>query len=144
MNSETKAGRIALAAHRYVVRGLDPADAWRRTLEDEYEKDKLDSQLRHTCPKWAFVALCESGAVASVEGSTQTDPRRRRSGEFVLEALDFLRSDPSYAWRKRDLKDRVFGERGSENYRTPNDEVEVLLALWQGGLIVEPPFEKGA
>jgi hypothetical protein len=58
-----------------------------------------------------------------------------RSADFVLKARDLLLSEPSLAVRKPELKQRVFGDPGTPGFRTPNDEIEVLLALIKAGAI---------
>jgi hypothetical protein len=58
-----------------------------------------------------------------------------RSGQFTLDALTILRMDPLLAFQPSELKRLTFGERGSEGFRTPNGEVEVLLGLWNGRMM---------
>jgi hypothetical protein len=54
-----------------------------------------------------------------------------------MRALERLQHQPSLALDKRELKRGVFGARGSATYRTPNQEVEVLLALMKLGALAE-------
>jgi hypothetical protein len=96
----------------------------------------------HTCPKWAFTGLCHDGEVKGVRGGSAPESLNRESARYAREVLESLREEPTLAANKAELKRRVFGSPGAEGYRTPNDEVEVLLALWEAGLISggpEPP-----
>jgi hypothetical protein len=60
-------------------------------------------------------------------GSCPAAERMRPAG-FVLKARELLLSEPSLVNRKSELMRYVFGARGTPDFRTPNDEVEVLLA----------------
>jgi hypothetical protein len=89
----------------------------------------LASQIKHSCPKWAFSILCHEGHVEGVQPGGCPAAVGKRSAEFALDALERIRQQPSLADEKRELKRKVFGEPGATGYRTPNEEVEVLFAL---------------
>jgi hypothetical protein len=100
-----------------------------------YPPDKVESQLKHTCQKWAFGILCHRGFVANVARGNCPAAEGKRSADFVLMARELLLSEPSLASRKLDLRGRVFGVRGAPGFRTPNHEIEVLLALIHVGAV---------
>ena len=131
----TQPGVSALRAYELALTGLGPEEAWEATLRERYSAAKLKNQLRHTCPKWAFAALCHDGAVRGIASGGCPAAEQSRSAAFTLEALRHLRTAPSLAADKESLKRRVFGSPRDEGFRKPNDEVEVLLALWREGLI---------
>jgi hypothetical protein len=133
--AEAKFEGITSQALGRVVLGADPEAAWLETLRERYSKEKLSSQVKHSCPKWAFCILCHRGHIRGVRSGCCPAAEKSGSAVYTLRALDLLLSDPSLASNKRELKRLVFGEPGDEEYRTPNDEVEVLLALWGAGAI---------
>lgn len=132
--AEAKFDRIVARALRRVRGSVGlPERVWDAVLGDLYAPKKLANQVRHTCPKWAFCILCHRGHVRGVPSGCSPAAEDSNSAAFTLAALERLLADPSLADNKRELKRLVFGEEGAEGYRTPNDEVEVLLALWESG-----------
>jgi hypothetical protein len=127
---EGKFDRIIARALSRVREGSSPDVAWIATLRELYPAERVASQERHTCPKWAFCILCHRGHVCGVRPGCCPTAEGSASADFALAALDRLDSDPSLAENKRELKRLVFGEKGEEAYRTPNGEIEVVLALW--------------
>jgi hypothetical protein len=127
--AETKYERITSRARRRVMAGTDPGSAWQETLQELYRDEALTNQVKHSCPKWAFCILCHRGHVRGVRRGCCPAAEESSSAAYTLTAFELLRADPSLAANKGKLKRRVFGEKGAEGYRTPNDEVEVLLAL---------------
>jgi hypothetical protein len=53
----------------------------------------------------------------------------------VLAARELLLSEPELIGQKHDLKRRVFGSPKAPDFRKPNQEIEVLLALLQTGAV---------
>jgi hypothetical protein len=133
--NKTKIQQITSIAYALAKAGMRPDLAWTDGLREVYPSDKVKSQLQHTCPKWAFSALCHRGLVAGVAGGSCPAAERMRSAGFVLKAKELLLLEPSLARRKPELRQRVFGLPGSPDFRTPNDEIEVLLALIDEGAI---------
>jgi hypothetical protein len=84
--------------------------------------------LKHTCPKGAFLGLCEEGLLRDIPARRST--RSVKSRGFALKAIELLRTDHTLANERAELEHRVFGD------RTPNDEVAVVLALWVEGVIL--------
>ena len=132
---EAKSERLTLRALQKVQAGDTPADAWLETLKEHYPVEMLANQVKHSCPKWAFCILCHYGHVRGVKSGCCPKAEESSSAAYTLKALDVLRSDPSLARDKKELKRMVFGSPNTPEYRTPNDEVEVLLALWEADAI---------
>ena len=131
----TKIGRIAVEAYKRATAGQAPPEAWREALSAVYSDRQLENQLKHTCPKWAFSGLCQEGELRGIAAGSSPPATDRQSAKFAREALNVLRREPELAEDKAALKRRVFGMRGEEGFRTPNGEVEVVLALWEAGLM---------
>lgn len=132
---EVKVEQVTSIAHRFAREGARPDLAWIEGIHEVYPADKVESQLQHTCPKWAFSILCHRGLVANVPGGGCHAAEGKRSADYVLTALKLLLSEPSLAGQKPELKRRVFGLPSAPYYRKPNQEVEVLLALIQAGAV---------
>jgi hypothetical protein len=129
--AEAKFDRITAQATQRVRDGAAPNDAWVATLRELYAPEKVASQEKHTCPKWAFCILCNRGEVRHVQPGSCPAAESSSSAAYTLAALERLLADSSLADNKSELKRLVFGDQGTDGYRTPNDEVEVLLALWE-------------
>jgi hypothetical protein len=122
-------GDIALRAWRLAAREkISPIDAWRNAVNEHYiDPKQRRNALQHTCPKGAFLGLSQNGLVRDIEAGSYT--KSIRSCGYAMAALDQLRADPSLANDRPKLESMVFGD------RTPNDEVDVVLALWKEHLI---------
>lgn len=132
---EEKIRHVTSIAYRVGREGIRPDLAWIEAIRETYPPDKVKSQLGHTCPKWAFSILCHRGFVVGMAGGSCPAAEGKRSANFVLMARELLLSEPSLAARKPDLKQRVFGSKGTPGFRTPNHEIEVLLALVAVGVV---------
>lgn len=122
-------GEIARAAAGLASQaGLAPLDAWRSAVHARYPDPAMRrNALRHTCPKGAFLGLCQAGHVRGVGPGGAV--RSVKSRQYALAALEKLRNNPALAADKTRLEAEVFGG------RTPNDEVDVVLTLWREGLL---------
>ena len=105
------------------------------TLNELYPAESVANHVRHSCPKLTFCILCHGGHVRGARPGCCPAAEHSSSAVYTLKALDLLRTDPALAANKKDLKRLVFGEPGTPEYRTPNDEIEVLLALWGAGAV---------
>ena len=115
--------------------GSGSEEAWLGGLGELYPVGALANQVRHSCPKWAFCVHCHRGYVRGVAAGCCPEAEGSSSAAYALRAVDLLRANPALAADKGELKRSVFGERGAPEYRTPNDEVDVLLALWAADAI---------
>jgi hypothetical protein len=129
----TKISHVTAEALRQAFAGVAPDVAWRQALKSIYPPQMLASQIKHSCPKWAFSSLCHQGHVEGIQPGGCPAAAGKRSAAFTLNALERIRRDPSLVHDKRELKRRVFGEVGTPGYRTPNGEVEVLVSLLKSG-----------
>lgn len=134
---DSKLEQVIANAWERAQAGTAPDAAWLEALASVYPPEKLASQVKHSCPKWAFSILCHEGLVVGVGRGSCPSALGRRSAEITMRALERLQHHPSLVLDKRELKRRVFGARDSESYRTPNQEIEVLLALIKWGALAE-------
>lgn len=123
-------GVIALRAWELVTsQGISPPDAWRAAVCERYPGPAQQrNALQHTCPRGAFLGLCQRGFVRNVVPRSYTESTA--SSGYALAAVGLLQAEPGLAADKPELERRVFGT------RTPNDEVNVVLALLRDDLLV--------
>jgi hypothetical protein len=107
---------------------MRPADAWKAAVGEQYpDPTKRKNALKHTCPKGAFLGLCQLGILQGIRSGQYTNSTK--SSGYANKAVELLRANPALASDKARLERGVFG------VRSPNDEVDVVLALWASGLI---------
>lgn len=84
------------------------------------------------CPRTTYLTLCEEGCVRGIPAGKYVDGRENTAHALAL--LYVLRQD-------EDLVDastqRLWKLAGGED-KTENGQVEVVVALWRAGLIVDP------
>lgn len=122
-------GDIALHAYALITHErMVPQKAWRAALIERYiEPSQLQNAIKHTCPKGAFLGLCSLGVIDGIHPGNYT--KSKSSSGYAAAALNLLRRDSRLVRDKFRLNTLVYGP------RTPNDETEVVLALWENGLI---------
>ncbi|GBE94681.1 DUF6979 family protein [Nostoc cycadae] len=122
-------GEIAWRAYCLAtLNGMLPQDAWRASLTEHYtDPNKLSNAIQHSCPRGAFLGLCQAGLLPGITTGQYT--KSVSSSRYALDAVELLRANPKLANDKRQLEAQVFKE------RTPNDEVVVVLAFWGQGML---------
>lgn len=125
----SKYGEVAVAAALMVSRGqvTNPPDAWCAAVEQIFP-GRLASQ-RKSCPRGAFLGLCESGLVKGVPSGSYT--RSRLNKKYALDALEALRENPALANSPDKLWCLIIGQ----NAKVENAQMDVVISLWQKGLI---------
>jgi hypothetical protein len=121
-------GDIAVRAWSLAVHeGISPSAAWQQAVGERYpDPAQKRNALKHTCPKGAFLGLCGRGLIRDIEPGHYT--RSVRSSGFALAALEQLRANPMLVDDRSLFNQLVFGA------RTPNDEIDVVLSLWEQDL----------
>jgi hypothetical protein len=124
-----KYGESAIRAVGFIAdhSSTNPEDAWKRATAIVFADSQ--SSRDKTCPRGAFLGLCDVGAVAHVPPGAYTDSVENKA--YAIRALDALRSNPELA------------DHGAELWRiavrdqpiSRNGQIDVLLGLWQSGLI---------
>jgi hypothetical protein len=126
----SKYGRVALRAAEILKRGWDtsPRDAWRLAAAEVFPA-KVPSQKK-ACPKGAFLGLVEDGLVVDVPA--QPCGAGVDNKAYAVEAVRLLVRSPSLAEAgPGELWLRVMNGRD----KRPNSQMDVVLALWERGLI---------
>ena len=103
-----------------------PAAAWHQATSKLFPSS---ASLRNKgCPKGAFLGLCNEGLVVGVDSGNYS--KSSKNGEYAIDAVKvlrknkFLASQPDLLWKK------VAG-----NAKTQNNQMDVVIALWEAGLI---------
>lgn len=122
-------GEAALLAARMETYGkaLTAAERWQDAVKRLYPTTPAGQ--KKAGPRAAFVGLCEAGLVKGVTVGPLTTPNRNK--DYAVEAVRLLREDGrlsvSQLWSAV-----AEGERDQHG-----SEMDVVLALWKNGLIVE-------
>jgi hypothetical protein len=130
-----KYGDTAVHTTELLREGCESAqEAWRAIVEDVFP-DAPEARDK-ACPREAFLGLCAAGLIRGVSPNTCTEPSRSPNRRYSITAVRLLTSDPNLAHgSKIGLWRRVIKELGMDLKKKPNEQMEVVLALWERGLI---------
>lgn len=104
-----------------------PRDAWAKSVRREFPRSVASREK--SCPRDAFLGLCEDGRVRGVRPGSYT--RSRLNKLYTLQAVKILRAHPNLASDELTLWNRVMNGRK----KTPNNQMEVVVALWRRRLL---------
>ena len=134
-------GRAAIDAARSCGRSENgcPKIAWADAVEKEFPRDKCkDSSREKSCPRGAFLGLCEKGFVVGIKRVPDSDRRPNVNADYAVDAVTLL-------WRDASLADSTPMELWREVLRslpveqprpkTHNKQMHVVLSLWREQLI---------
>ena len=124
-----KYGQAAVEAAMMLRTGdvRDPRRAWELVTTRIFGAGK--SQQVKSCPRGAFLGLASAGLLEGVPGSAHS--QIGDNGRYAVEAVGVLRQRPELASNQAALWRAVMGEED----KAPNNQMEVVLALWHGGQI---------
>ena len=125
-----KYGDAAIEATTFLLTGKEnsPLEAWASAVRAIFPKS-ISSQ-RKGCPKTAYLGLCEEGLIRGVPPGKYTRASGNKS--YAISAVKLLRKEPALAGNKEMLWSKVMrGER-----KRPNNQMDVVIALWKRGLIL--------
>jgi hypothetical protein len=125
-------GRAAVRATGFFHDSLvdSPQDAWEQATAEQFP-DSTSSQEKG-CPRGAFLGLCEEGLVRGIRSGHYT--RSQKNKRYAVDAVALLQADPSLAHHEALLWSRAVA---GENI-APNAQMDVVIALWDNGLINSP------
>lgn len=121
-------GEAAIRATRYVTSGaaLCPRAAWVRAIA---ELPISDSSRKKSCPRNAFLGLCEAGRVVGIKAGKYGASNPNPNGQYALAAHQILKSTPSLSKNKKALWAKAAPP------IKQNEQMEVVIALWNKGLL---------
>lgn len=123
--SHTAYARASLIAARAARNGATPADAWDRAVSEVFPQSA--TARAKSCPKVAFLSLCETGRVRGVATGTYTHSKLNR--QYTRAALALLSREPALAGDKAALWSRSCGNPNKRH----NAQMDVVLALHGSG-----------
>ncbi|MDY6826617.1 MAG: hypothetical protein SVV67_05500 [Bacillota bacterium] len=104
-----------------------PSQAWERATEIIFREGSTSSRKK-ACPRNAFLGLCEGGYIKTVKAGVYC--RSTKNKKYATEAVKLVNEDPDLAYKKKLLWEKVAGTNV-----THNNQMDVVIALFQGGLI---------
>ncbi|CVK33748.1 DUF6979 family protein [Methanoculleus bourgensis] len=119
-------GRAAVRAVKLIHDGTckNPEDAWRKAL-NEYTHS--ESSRNKSCPREAFLGLCEEGMVMGIPAGDYTSSTKNKA--YAINAVGILRES------KRELKQKDLWKRAAPGTDHHNGQMDVVLSLWEQGFI---------
>lgn len=130
-----KYGQTALRAVELMRSGLrSPQTAWEQAAAQIFP-DSASSRIK-SCPKAAFLGLCNAGLVDFLPWPTQISGTDSVNARYACDAVELLRAEPNWAaatssaiWKE------VMRRLGADQTKRANGQMDVVLALWTNGLI---------
>ena len=125
----SKFGNVAVKATEIYRTGKvkSPTCAWKETVKDVFSSSK--SSQEKSCPRGAYLGLCEEGYVRGVPAGDYT--RSKSNKDHAISALNILRKSPHLASDTTKLWRKVL----NGDSKTHNEQMHVVVALWQSGYI---------
>jgi hypothetical protein len=107
----------------------NPEEAWIKAAKEKIRKSEKSREK--SCPKLAFVGLCEKGLVQGFEGNPEATPNRLNKA-YAIRAVEILQLYGNM--NKDELWDIVTDEFGKIGLRH-NGQMDVVVTLWENGWI---------
>jgi hypothetical protein len=118
-------GEAALQAAESSRGGMSPNDAWVKATA------KMTKTMREkSCPKSAFLGLCDAGLVKGISKGTSTTSKDNK--RYAIEAIALLKNKPGLAHRTN-AASRLW--KMLAHGKTPNSQMDVVISLWNERLI---------
>lgn len=124
-----KYGKTAKIAIELLKRNKinDPVNAWELAVSQVFPHS--ESSRRKSCPKNAFLGLCEDGYVLDIEKGEYT--RSKKNKHYAIRALLLLNENPML--NEKELWGLVI----DESEKKHNSQMDVVKILWDNKLIKE-------
>ena len=109
-------------------RVVDPVAAWEAAVQIHL---RTEEGRKKSCPKSTFLGLCEEGLIKGVPVGNYT--RSEANKAYAIQAVKLITKQPSLANDPHALWKAVM----AGVIKQPNSQMDVVIALSQGGLILE-------
>lgn len=121
-------GETAVRAVSLYTRGKASSivDAWEITGREILHTESTQTK---NCPRTTFLGICESGIVTGVPAG-EYNKRLSENKQYGLKAIALLRYHPELATDEALLWKKI----GNAAIKQ-NGQMEVVIALWQNGLV---------
>jgi Family of unknown function (DUF6979) len=119
----------AVEAARWIASsmGRGPAEGWAAAVAREFPTS--ESSQKKSCPRDAFLGLCEEGLVKGVVSGDYT--RSEKNKKYAVEAVRLLSCEPELAVDIPGLWHRVL----NGEPKAYNQQMHVVIGLWNEGFI---------
>ena len=124
-------GEAALLAARQAPSAkINPVAQWESAMEHLYPTSP--AARKRSCPRGAFLGLCEEGLVKGIPAGSYKASRDNKA--CAVKAVALL-VEGAQSWSTSSLW-RAVTEGATEEH---NHQMDVVMALWKNGLIVGKP-----
>ena len=106
-----------------------PVTAWQAAVSAQFPASQ--SSQRKSCPRGAYLGLCETGLVSGIPVGNYTNSQKNKS--YAVSALNQLCINPSLASNPNNL----WKAAGCPNIKQ-NNQMDVVIALWNARLLKCP------
>ncbi len=126
-----KYGKAAIRATEiYHSNNTDIVLAWKQSTSEIFPTQK--ASRNKGCPKSAYLGLCEEGLVKGVPMGVYLRRGLNLNKQYAIDAVELLKSNQTHNINSKGLWNLVMnGEQ-----KTSNSQMDVVLSLWDHGLIV--------
>ena len=124
-------GQAALIAAEQASSGsISPVARWENAMEAVYPTSP--AARNKGGPRGAFLGLCEEGLVKGIPAGSYAATKLNKA--YAIRAVALL-ADEAHHWSTTTLWQAVTGGIG----KTHNSQMDIVLALWNNGHIVNKP-----
>lgn len=130
--NDCKYGKVAIKAANFATIGkMDPKKAWKEACNEVWPDMTKNKSCRiKGCPRNAFLGLCEAGMIKKLKKGDYTFKNKNYNKDYAIKAVKILRKNSELSDDKNKLWKKVIDKK-------PNDQMDVVLALWNEELIVD-------
>jgi hypothetical protein len=123
--SSNKYGLTALKSVQNYRDAYSIIEIWSNSAKEIFE---TKSSQEKGCPKGTFLGLCEEGLVKGIPKGNYTKSVKNK--EYALKAVEILKQNTQTTFSSNELWEKLeLGDKRS------NSQMDVVLALWENGLI---------
>ncbi len=123
-------GQAAIRATEYFLQSKATSleEAWQSAIAEF--SAKLSSR-RKSCPKNAFLGLCEAGVISGIVRGKYDAPSNNKNGRYAVKAYRVLQSEPNLSRDKAALWTRAVQPEAKKE----NEQMDVVISLWNKKLL---------
>ncbi|WP_308992758.1 hypothetical protein QLS71_016155 [Mariniflexile litorale] len=121
---EIAMNKYGTAAINAAIEDKNPIESWKIAVKDfDSESAKVKG-----CPKNTFLGLCEDGLIKGIPKGNYTKSIKNK--EYAINATKIIKNNPNKSFSPKELWEKL--DLGDKRH---NAQMDVVLALWEHGLI---------
>ena len=128
MTNYNQYGKVAISVAK--EKG-NPEENWKAEVKNTFPGS--ESSQKKSCPKSAFLGLCEEGFIKGISKGKYT--RSIDNKAYAIKAIEILRINTKATYTPKELWVKVKTELSIEIPH--NSQMDVVLALWENRYILE-------